>query len=131
MAGQLLVSMGIKLNHDYKKGVFQSFSSGWILPLFDLKSDTIVVKSQIFLSSMITCQTLVDEKSEVCGYYLYSNLKTRVSDYSILAYNRLHAKQSKRVFNDGNLVIIEYPKCGTLALSNMINPIMQTILEEQ
>lgn len=131
MAGQLLVSMGIKLDHDYRKGVFQSFSSGWILPLFDLKSGIIVTRSQIFLSSMLTCQTLVNEKSEICGYYIYSSLKTKVSDYSILAYNRIHAKCSKRVFNNDNLVIIEYPKCGTLALSNMINPIMQTVLEEQ
>lgn len=132
MPGLLLASTGIKTEQWYAKGAFQPFLKGWILPIFDLPLNSEVVRSKILVSSFLSVQELVNKKLEPIAYYVYSNSECITGDFYILSHGKVKSpRQVTRIFHNDDIVILEYPKQATLALSANISPMCNTILEEQ
>lgn len=133
MARSLFHSMSDRISSDYEKGVFQPFRNGWLLPLYDLPLGETLTLGQQFLSSFLSGR-LVSNGTDLCGYYFTSHFQVLTSGTFLLGYSPIKsgsAKHSNKVFADDNLVIVEYPNCGTLAINPQVNSSIGYILEGQ
>ena len=129
----LFQSLVNAVGFDCKRGEFYRYKKGWILPLRDLKANDQVYESTVFINTMLNGK-FVYSIDELVGYYFTSQFKTICNGSCLLAYlaNKSGmAKSSNRIYSDENLVIVDYPECGTLAISPKANYSIQTILEEQ
>lgn len=135
MVRPLFHSMSEKLTCDYDKGVFYPFRTGWLLPIRDLKNGEVVSLGQQFLNSFLCGRFVsVENEKEPCGYYFTSQFKVATTGTFLLGYSPAKsgtARHSSKVFADDNLVIVEYPNCGTLAVNPQTNEGITYILEGQ
>lgn len=133
MATPLFPYLVKKVQKDYKRGVFHKYKNGWLLPIIDLKANTPVYESGTFLNSWLIGK-FIEYDSEVVGYFFTSHHRTIVNQSYLLAYNGIKAglvKNCNRVYSEENLVILEYPNSGTMAISPLVDSSILTILEEQ
>lgn len=133
MPTPLFQSLLNPVGFDVQKGIFYRYKKGWLLALRDLKAETKVYESTVFINSMLIGK-FVYSGEELVGYYFTSQFKSICNGACLLAYAGSKAglaKECNRVYSDESLVIIEYAGCGTLAISPVCNYSIQTILEEQ
>ena len=135
MVRPLFRSMSELLKDDFEKGIFAPFRFGWILPTVDLLPGQTIFLGQTFLSSFLSGRFVyLEESQDPCGYYFASQFKTTTTGTFLLAYSACKAgmvKESNKILSNDNLVIIEYPNCGTLALNPQVNESIKYIFEGQ
>ena len=135
MARPLFHSMSDQLTCDYDRGIFYPFRNGWLLPIRNLRKGEVISIGQQFLNSFL-CGRFVkaDSEKDPCAYYFTSQFTVATTGTFLLGYSPAKAgsvKHSNKVFADNNLVIIEYPNCGTLAVNPQTNDSITYILEGQ
>lgn len=132
MAGQLFHSTKT-VDFDMCSGVFHQFLHGWILPTVDLHKGDELVLSATFIKSMLNGQ-FVERNSQRVGFYFSSGLSTYCNGACLTAYAKTRAgmaKKCNRVYADDDLVILEFPTCGVMALSPKVNSFLGAVFEEQ
>ena len=133
MAGALFRYTNNVIYADLCVGVFHKFLNGYILPFQPIQAGTYIELGKVFLQSFLIGR-FAYINGKLCGYYFTSHFKTKCEGSYLLSYLSLKsgsAKRCNRVYNDENLVILEYPNCGTLAIYPKVSDSIQTIFEEQ
>ena len=125
---------GLALTEDFEAGIFQPYKNGWILPAVTLKPTNFYCFGTQFLQSFLTGVTILNEESEVCGYFFSTSHEVVADGAFILGFTPSKAglaRECHRIFSDENLVILEFKNCGTLALSPKVCDSLEHILESQ
>ena len=116
---------------DCEPRYFQPFDRGYILPLENIHKGQELYYKQ-FLSSIL-CGSMVYSGKILVGYYFSSRFNITYNKAFVFAHlvNKSKTKECNKIFASENIVILEYPNCGTLAISPDCNPEYQVILDEQ
>lgn len=135
MVRPLFHSMSEELKEDYPDGKFHAFRKGWLLPICDLHKGEKITIGQQFLSSFLS-GTFVhrENEKEPCAYYFTSQFGVVITEDFLLGYSPAKAgvaKYSTKVHAKEDLVVIEYPNCGTLVVNCKTTAPIMNILESQ
>lgn len=123
----------LRLIIDAESGVFCTLDKGFLLPVKDLKSGTEITEmTRLPVGGMFTINLCFIDGERVGFYFTTAFVVDNAGGYLVTYMARKkEATEIEVMIRTDELVVYNYPNCGTLAISPLVNEDVLTIFEEQ
>jgi hypothetical protein len=118
---------------DMKPGTFYDIGSGFMLPIQEVPFHSkLEIQSKLSVSCMFDIFFVSCGGTRV-GFFFVTRFEVQNEGGYLITYlqNKGKATEVEVLIKTEDLVVYNYPNRGTLAISPLVNPIIETIFEEQ
>ncbi len=117
----------------FEKGIFYQLDKGHAITSADVGPGPFSLGTEFKLNSMMQMYALMRGEDQV-GFWFYSGFKVNNKGGVLVAYlesKRGKGKASRLMLRHEDVLVFEVENCGVMAISPVINPHMNEILQEQ
>lgn len=125
--------MKLNLVMDAESGIFCAVDEGYMLATVDLKAGTVLTEfNKLAVGGMFAIYVCFIDSVRV-GFYFTTPFTCENRGGYLVTYmaQRKQASEVETMIRTDELVVYDYPNCGTLAISPSMSDDLVTIFEEQ